>query len=88
MISHPTLSKASDKAAATIRQRRDARAGRAGRVLIVALFFALQRTQLIVSGLRNVIPLKNRGITSYKYLIIKCVHCSGQKTAVNDAHNG
>ena len=38
--------------------------------------FSLQRTQLTMSNLRNVIPLFLRGITLYNCLIHKCVHCS------------
>ena len=38
--------------------------------------FSLQRTQLTMSELRNVIPLFLRGITLYNGLIHKCVHCS------------
>ena len=38
--------------------------------------FSLQRTQLTMSELRNVISLFLRGITLYNGLIHKCVHCS------------
>ena len=38
--------------------------------------FSLQRTQLTMSELRNVIPLFLRGITLYNGLIHKCVHYS------------
>ena len=38
--------------------------------------FLLQRTQLTMSELRNVIPLFLRGITLHNGLIHKCVHCS------------
>ena len=39
--------------------------------------FSLQRTQLTMSELRNVIPLFLRGIALYNSLIHKRVHCSG-----------
>jgi len=39
--------------------------------------FSLQRTQLTMSELRNVISLFLRGITLYNGLIHKRVHCSG-----------
>ena len=40
--------------------------------------FALQWTQLIVSRLHKLIPLKNAGINLCKYLIDWCVRCSAK----------
>ena len=45
-------------------------------VLIITLFFALQRTQLTVNDLCEVIPHENGGITLRNHLSHKCVHCS------------
>ena len=47
--------------------------------LCVGALFSLQRTQLIVSRLSKVLPLKTRGRTLHKCLIDCCVRCSGKK---------
>ena len=50
-----------------------------------AVFILLQCTHLLFSCLCKVIPLGIRGITSYKRLAFKCVHCSAFSLSCSDS---